>query len=144
MTENAIVQPNTCNMTSGSQMKIPSSYCTSARHANHNLAYQLSTPYNVVVVHLKNLKEKRRLFFYPHLTTPDKMKNPKPYCTSISLALSNCRIFFLHAHFIAVLKLHLSTKNNPLLKSDHRYLQISPSPPLPLPLFAAFWLFYSF
>ena len=49
---------------------------------NYTLEYQLSTSENVGVVQVINFTGKKEMLFDPHLTPREKMKIPKPYCTS--------------------------------------------------------------
>ena len=61
--------------------------------SNHNLEYQLYTSENVDVVQVTNFTEKKeKSFLDPHLTPRDKMKIPKPYCTSTGHGKSSPRI----------------------------------------------------
>ena len=62
---------------------------------NHILEYQLSTPENVDVVVMYR-KKKETSFFDPHLTPGDKMKIPKPYCTSTRHSQSNQRVSIVY------------------------------------------------
>ena len=55
MTENGIVRPS---YDPGGKTTIPNPNCTSARHAQSYLDYQLSTPENIDVINLTNFTEK--------------------------------------------------------------------------------------
>ena len=65
---------------------------------NHILDYQLSIPENVDVVQVTDFAiKKETLFFEPHLTPRDKMKVPKPYCTSTRHSKSYPRVAFVYS-----------------------------------------------
>ena len=69
------------HMTPGG-MKVPNPYCTSTRQPNHVLEYLLSTFENVDVVQVTNFTEKKKSSFSTLINPREKMKIPKPYCTS--------------------------------------------------------------
>ena len=86
------------HMIPGGKMKIPKPYCTSAW-------YPKSYPRVSIVYSWKcwwsssdnHYRKNETSFFNPHLTPRDKMKIPKPFCTSTRHFQSYPRVSFVYS-----------------------------------------------
>ena len=108
------------HMIPGGKMKIPKPYCTSARYAKSYPGVSIVYSWKCWWSSIDNLYRKNEmLFFNPHLTPRDKMKIPKPFCTSSRHFQSYPRVSFVYS-----IKCRQSSSDNNFTKTSFLALTV--------------------